>query len=155
MKASKNSEKSSDSKTPGLKCRYSQGLGDLIACILHSKYVGWLTHRITGLDAPCEICSRRAEALNILFPIPFWKLFFKSEEKLKESFLKDLKANHFEVQIDQQGGIHATKTIETPLSEPLPPINNDPPNKDNYVLTSSSDNYIGEFLIQTLIFKLR
>jgi hypothetical protein len=155
MKASKNSEKSSDNKSPGLKCRYSQGLGDLIACILHSKYIGWLTHRITGLDAPCEMCSRRAEALNILFPISFWKLFFKSEEKLRESLIKDLKASQFEIQIDQQGGIYATKTIESPLAEEPPKIDNNPPNKENYVLMGNSDNYIGEFLIQTSIFKLK
>ena len=65
-------------KNPTLKIRYAKGLGDFIACILHSKPIGWFTHFLTGTKEPCSACSQRAMAFNILFPIPFWKLFFKN-----------------------------------------------------------------------------
>jgi hypothetical protein len=35
-------------KNPNLKCRYSKGLGDLIACTLHSKLFSWITFLLTG-----------------------------------------------------------------------------------------------------------
>ena len=42
-------------KSPDLKCRYAVGFGDLIACFLHSKIIGWFTHKITGKNKANEI----------------------------------------------------------------------------------------------------
>jgi len=109
------------------------------------------------MEVPCEMCSKRADALNTLFPIPFWKLFFKSEEKLKESLIEDLKNAQFEVQVNKEGYVFATKVTENSLEQVIEPssneIGNEPPKKEDYILTGSNDNYIGEFLIQTLIYK--
>lgn len=53
----KNLKKSSNDKNPILKIRYARGLGDFIACILHSKAIGWLTHIITKKEKPCQSCK--------------------------------------------------------------------------------------------------
>lgn len=78
-------------KNPILKLRYSNGLGDIIKCILHSKYIGKITHIITKTDTPCPSCSERATALNILFPIPLWKFFFKSVNDRDKFLIKEMK----------------------------------------------------------------
>lgn len=64
---------------PILKIRYGVGLGDFITAILHSKLIGPITYLITGKEKPCHSCNSRRIALNILFPIPFWRLFFKCQ----------------------------------------------------------------------------
>jgi hypothetical protein len=78
-------------KNPILKLRYSNGLGDILKCILHSKYIGKITHFITKTDTPCPSCSERATALNILFPIPVWKFFFKSVIERDKFLIKEMK----------------------------------------------------------------
>lgn len=75
-------------KHPKLYFRYAEGLGDLIACVLHSKLVGWLTKALTGKDRPCTTCSKRILAYNYICPIPVWKLFFPN----KKGFQEKLKA---------------------------------------------------------------
>jgi hypothetical protein len=156
MKVLKDFVKSLDNnKDPGLRYQYANGIGDLIACTLHSKYIGRLTHKITGSNSPCQKCSKRAQALNELFPIPIWKMFFNSENERDESFLKSLKEAGYIVETDSPGSISATKITETPITsnqEDLPTQNVSMPDKD-YTLMSSGDNYIGEFLIRTLIYK--
>jgi hypothetical protein len=158
MKPSQNSNKSSVNKNPRLKCRYAMGVGDLIACILHSKYIGILTHFITGKKEPCEMCSARAEAFNILLPIPFWKLFFTSESELIKSLSQELKNAGYEVETSPDGkGVSSFKVTETPNQEleNLNTINNPAKNffTNDYFEIGSTDNYIGEFLIKTIIYK--
>lgn len=158
MRALKNFEKSSANKNPRLKCRYATGLGDLIACILHSRYIGKITHFITGLDQPCQTCSNRAMALNILFPIPFWKLFFKSDLELTKHLSKELKKAGYDVETTPDGkGLSSFKVTEKPFvieseknQTPFTPTFN---SLEHYNEIGSSDNYIGEFLIRTLIYK--
>jgi hypothetical protein len=89
-------------KSPDLKCRYAVGLGDLIACFLHSKIIGWLTKIITKTDKPCNACSMRRNAWNIILPIKFWKLFFKNEDELLENLAADYRANGYDVKIDEK-----------------------------------------------------
>lgn len=98
-------------KDPTLKIRYAQGLGDFIAAALHSKLLGWLTKLITGKSEPCSVCSQRKIKLNKKFPIPFWRLFYKTLEQRTEALLLDLEENGFNYVILHDGSIQASKTI--------------------------------------------
>lgn len=75
---------------PLLKVRYATGLGDVITCLLHSRYIGKIVHLLTKKDKPCSSCSNRAYALNILFPIKIWKYFFKNGEEREAILRKDM-----------------------------------------------------------------
>lgn len=90
-------------KNPSLKYRYAVGLGDIIACFLHSKLVSWLTVLLTGKKEPCVKCSRRIAALNVLIPIPFWKLFFDSETELLEELAAEYRAQGYKVKLAEDG----------------------------------------------------
>lgn len=140
-------------KDPTLKIRYARGFGDFLACILHSKPIGWFVHLITGKDKPCEICSQRAVALNILLPIPFWKLFFKNEIELVESMTKELKEAGYEVEIDEdKKGFSSFKAEEKNL-DPQIEITESKNKKENYTLVTSGENFIGDFMIKTEIYQ--
>ena len=91
-------------KVPDLKFKYVNGLGDLVAAILHSKALGWLTKLITGKDKPCEICSMRRHALNILVHFPLWKLFFDNRTELIESLAAEYRALGYDVDINYETG---------------------------------------------------
>ena len=86
-------------KDPHLKFKYINGLGDLIACILHSKLIGWFTVLITGKEKPCKTCSKRIVALNVLFPFKMWKFFFKTIDQYIDSLYLDLKDYGVSVEI--------------------------------------------------------
>jgi hypothetical protein len=154
-------------KDPYLKVRYARGVGDLIACFLHSKPVGWLTYLITGKKEPCKQCSQRRNALNVVFPIKFWKLFFKNEKSLIQSLSKELIDYGYRVSVSPDGtNISSTKIqvsgIDTPIStfdkKPNIPVNTPKPSKtpnilENYTIISTNDVKTEEFLIKTIIFK--
>jgi len=91
-------------KLPDLKFKYVNGLGDLVAAILHSRCFGWLTKLITGKDKPCEICSMRRHALNVLVHLPLWKMFFKCRNELLESLAAEYRALGYEVTINFESG---------------------------------------------------
>lgn len=84
-------------KDPLLKIRYARGLGDIIACILHSKFIGPITHFVTGQKTPCQACQTRRQALNILLPISLRTFFFKTEKEQEESFIKEAKNYGYEI----------------------------------------------------------
>jgi hypothetical protein len=148
-------------KNPNLKIRYAKGLGDLIACMLHSKLIGWFTHFLTGQNQPCSTCSQRAMALNILFPIPFWKLFFKNIEEMQQSFIEDLKNNGYEVienkndkemtlvqnKVDPLKKIELEKELNKQLEKQISDI------KISKQLINSSKTEIGDYIVQVNIFK--
>jgi len=75
-------------KNPYLQYRHSEGLGDLIACTLHSKFILPLTKLLTGSEEICLACNKRRQSLNYIFPIPFWKIFFENYDKKIEDFQK-------------------------------------------------------------------
>lgn len=89
-------------KSPDLKFKYVNGFGDFIAALLHSKALGWLTKLITGKDKPCEICSMRRHAMNVLIHFPLWKLFFKNKTDLIESLAAEYRALGYDVSINYQ-----------------------------------------------------
>lgn len=147
-----------NSTDPRLKFRYARGLGDLVACFLHSKPVGWLTKLITGKDVPCSSCNARASALNVLVPIPFWKLFFESNEELVETLRKDYIKNGWDANLsDDRKSLSASKKQVTPL--PIPskdfPVSPVPSTSagDDYSLVSSSEAHTGGFLVKVFIYK--
>lgn len=132
-----------------LNLRYAKGLGDIIACILHSKIFGWLTHLITGKKEPCKVCSIRRNALNVIFPIPVWRLFFKNENELTQSLASDLKKNNYEVNVEtKNGSISSIKSIVK--HEEKPEIKKD---LNTYMPVSSNETKSGDLLIRVQVFK--
>ena len=138
-------------KNPQLKIRYARGLGDFIACILHSKPIGWFVHFITGYDEPCKTCSQRIQALNILFPIPFWKLYFKNEEVLFKNLTDDLVEAGYKVKISKDEKEFSAFKDEVKNENDEIDENNFLPEKDKYTLISSGENYVGDFIIKVEI----
>jgi hypothetical protein len=78
-------------KEPKYKFRYAGGLGDILTCILHSKYIGILVKFITKKEEQCSACSQRSYILNLFFPIPIWKFYFSSIEERNEKYTQELK----------------------------------------------------------------
>ena len=145
-------------KDPHLKFRYAKGFGDIVACFLHSKPIGWLTKLITGKDKPCTTCSKRANALNVLFPIKVWRLYFKSEEQYIESLKQDLEKAGYKVAVSPQNrGLSSTKIETKPIvtNYPFQKIKSEEKIESNYTLMASSDNYVGDLLIKTQVFKTK
>jgi hypothetical protein len=146
-------------KNPDLQFRYAKGLGDIIACILHSKALSWLTVLITGQKEPCKICSIRRDALNVLFPIPLWKTFFKSEKEALLSY-KDMTIKNGSTITVNDSNTSAITFNGTAEILPITPnkittleeINNKK-NIKNYICISDSDNFSGDLLIKVQIYK--
>ena len=131
-------------KHPKLKFRYAIGLGDIIACFLHSKLIGWLTRIVTGKDEPCQTCSQRIQALNFLFPIKLWRLFFKTQQ---DFFIKlSQEMTEYKKEKNQLETNNPTDKIETPLIET---------NYNGYKLINNTDNKIGDHLIRLQIYKIQ
>lgn len=166
MNRNKNNSSEDKIKDPYFKIRYAAGLGDFIKCILHSKMLNWLTKLITGKDKPCSKCAKRANALNILFPIKFWKLFFKTQEEYINSFKEELQKAGYSVSGSaEEKYLSASKVLNPPTSNPslnpILPTNTslnalkEDQNYSDFKLLASSDNYVGDFLIKTQIFKVK
>jgi hypothetical protein len=147
-------------KDPHLYFKYNRGLGHFVASVLHSKAFGWLTKLITGKDKPCTVCSKRADALNVLFPIPFWKLFFKTEKEMFESLNKDLIDAGYSTYLSQDKthlksvkGELIQNIVEKPFN-PLSDLFNDE-KLTKYTFISSSDQEVDHLLVRTQYFKLK
>jgi hypothetical protein len=139
-------------KNPNLKCRYAKGLGDLIACVLHSKVFGWAVHIITGKKEPCQACSQRINALNVLFPIPFWKFYFKNVKDVISSLSLDLiKAGHT-VEISDDGyTLNSFKQED--VDNDLNKKKNDIKSTAGKKLISTNNLQLDGYLIKTEIYK--
>ena len=145
-------------KDPNLKIRYARGLGDLIACFLHSKLIGWITKIVTKKSKPCQQCAVRINALNLIFPIPFWRLFFKNTENLLKSLKKDLEDFGYTVNFtNDKLGLNSFKgeeIVELTTKEEEKQVDIvDVSDINNYIFLSSGDNILGDFLIKTQIYK--
>jgi hypothetical protein len=150
----------SNKNNPYLFFKYNQGLGDFVASVLHSKALGWLTKMLTGKSEPCKVCSRRAEALNVLFPIPFWRLFFKDQKEMFIELNKDLLEAGFQTDLAKDGSYITSMESRAEFKEPskiVPTISVTIENKKmaNYTLLSSSEREIDHILIRTEIYKLK
>ena len=159
-------------KDPSLKLRYAQGLGDVVACILHSKLIGWLTKWITGKDKPCQLCSVRRQALNTLCSVPVWKIFFKDLEEAARFYVEEYTlAGHSAEYVPFENG--KGFQIRSAQIEPQPNTSdNQKPDISNsnsvaadynsalidskledYILTSISENEQDHILIRVHIYK--
>lgn len=153
---------------PFLQYRHALGLGDFIACTLHSKYINPLTIAITGKDGLCASCDARRQSLNVLFPIPFWKLFYKNPEerdKKIESYLTYKDENNKEIPwsefketskqaIEQQENIDVDVDID--VDENNFPFKKTVPDYDvieNYKFLNSSDVELDNYIIRTTVYK--
>jgi hypothetical protein len=127
-------------KNPSLKLKYCNGLGDFVAWFLHSKAIGWLTKLITGKTEPCKVCSARARAMNVLFPIKVWRLFFKNKNEMIKTLEKEMAEYS-----------NSKTQIQVP-----PRINTAPKLSDyilDYNLISSSDTPLGEYIVRVQTYK--
>lgn len=155
-------------KDPTLKIKYAYGLGDFITAILHSKMLGWLTRLIVGNQEYCKPCAMRATALNILFPIPFWRLFFKTEDQMIDAMRKDLIDAGFQPNTCQSCGEEGTNDESVSFSKMVSEqyiesdSNKNIKYKENkyqdeslngYNQVGSSSSMIGDFIIKTTIYK--
>jgi len=87
-------------KEPKLKLRYAIGAGDVLACFLHSRFVSPIIKLLTKKDKPCHSCSMRKSALNVLFPLPVWRIFFKTEFEKNSALAEELKNCGYNVFFD-------------------------------------------------------
>jgi hypothetical protein len=110
-------------KSPDLKFKYVNGLGDLVAAILHCKMFGWLTKILTGKDQPCQTCSMRRSALNVLVHIPLWKLFFKNKTDLVETLAAEYRGLGYDVEIDYENTKIALRKVDITLFETQDALN--------------------------------
>jgi hypothetical protein len=46
----------------------AEGLGDVVAHVLHTGVIGRVVKAVTGLDRPCGGCRKRQDILNKLVP---------------------------------------------------------------------------------------
>ena len=157
-------------KNPFLKCRYARGLGDIIGCILHSKFLSWLPLLLTGKEGQCQACSQRAQAFNVIFPIPLWRLFFKDYTELNLSLKKDFENLGYEVTYDpEKNALSANFKKEIRDENKIYLNNNETPeehkkidfsktikNKENkeYSLINTNNMEFENYLIKTEIYKI-
>jgi len=145
--------------SPDLNIRYAKGLGDVVACFLHSKPIGWLTHAITGNDKPCSICSNRRKALNVLVPFDLWKLFFDTGEDYLKALSKAYQEAGHEVNLNLEKEVLTTtkstiKTVNEP-KEIKETISAADKRIEDYRLISTSDSKQENLLIRLQIYKLK
>lgn len=140
-------------KDPYLQFRHVEGIGDLIACILHSKMFSFITYTILGSKEYCSACNKRRQALNTIFPFRFWKFFFDTYEE-KE---KDLEKYFTDLQNTTTDFNDKKEEISKNISEhtEIDIINHDVTNTEipNYTLISQSDSGFENFIIKTFIYK--
>lgn len=147
-------------KDPFYKIRYASGLGDIIRCILHSRLVGPITKFITKQDKPCLQCQHRAQALNVLFPISFWRVFFKSKKELEENLIKEARDYGYEVRgCEQLQKEEDALKIEKTKEEEIEPIINNYSNpiqnyqREGHVLTNQTETSYNDLKVVILFYK--
>ena len=127
------------------KIRYAQSIGAVCAAVLHSKLIGPITYLVTGDLEPCPRCQNRRTALNLLLPIPFWRLFFKNEDSYNETLNKEFE--NVQKNLESENNINIiedTNKILTELGNTLDVV--EEPIKNIEILKeTSSDNNIDDF----------
>jgi hypothetical protein len=160
MNQNDNSEKPSG-LNPSLKLKYANGLGDIITCILHGKVFGKLVHFLTKKNKPCNTCSKRAQALNILFPIKVWKLFFKTPQEVAETLAKEMEQSGYTSFFSKNRENVSFSKIEDKdikndnnfvYNETKEAVNYDS-TLDNYKLISNNNTVVGDLIIKIEIYK--
>jgi hypothetical protein len=117
-------------KNPYLQYKHAEGLGDIIACTLHSKLISPITYFLTGKKEMCVSCDKRRQALNFLFPIKFWKLFFSDYET---------KENDLDSYFKKDSNVIESEPI---LEEPETVIDDNDTNINSHILTGVESRVI-------------
>jgi len=131
-------------KHPNIQLRYAKGLGDLIAVFLHSRFIQPFTTLVLGKSF-CHSCSIRQEALNIIIPLPVWKLFFKTQEAMQTSYNEVLISMGYTILKDGPEMVSSTineTQYQTPTQTIIDPS-----------LISESETVVGNFRIKVSIYK--
>jgi hypothetical protein len=144
---------------PLLRYKYAEGLGDVIACTLHSKYIQPITTFLTKSKKMCMSCQTRRQALNVLFPIKLWRFFFQSMEKRLESLDEEFLKIKMQWQLNTSDG-KVTPMKYSDIYNHLSNRNKEPipeqkqlEEMPDYIVVGKSDTGIGDFLIRNIIFK--
>jgi hypothetical protein len=139
---------------PDLNIRYAVGVGDLIASILHSKALSWLVKLFVGKNEICIKCSNRRKALNILFPIKFWKLWFKSDIEYLENLAEFYRKCDFNAIVNYENKYVAVTRGDQPLDKNTINEQNKPTDMvDGYIIVNENDVVLGDFLIKTIYYR--
>jgi len=144
---------------PLLRYKYAEGLGDIIACTLHSKYIQPITTFLTKNKKMCSACQSRRQALNILFPIKIWKLSFKTFDERLESLDEEFSKMNLQWQLNTSDGkitpmnysdihYHFANKHKDPI-----PVQVELEKMPDYIVVGKSDTGIGNFIIRNIIFK--
>lgn len=144
---------------PLLRYRYAEGLGDIVACTLHSKYIQPITSFLAKKEKTCAACQNRRNALNILFPIKFWKLFFKNQDEMLEDLDSEFKKIKLYWQMNTADGnsipmkySDIRRHLDYKDKDPIPTqvqLEEIP----DFVIVNKSDTSVGDFVIRNIVFK--
>jgi hypothetical protein len=134
-------------KNPYLQYRHSEGLGDFIACTLHSKFILPVTKLITGSEEICFSCDKRRQALNYIFPIPFWKVFFENYDKKLQDLQKYFNLKEKEEEPKNDIVIQSHEEIKEIVMEE---VNVSIP---EYKILSESSTEIDDYIFKIIIYK--
>jgi len=134
-------------KNPYLQYRHSEGLGDFIACTLHSKFILPVTKLITGSEEICFSCDKRRQALNYIFPIPFWKVFFENYDKKLQDLQKYFNLKEKEEEPKNDIVIQSDEKIKEIVMEE---VNVSIP---EYKILSESSTEIDDYIFKIIIYK--
>jgi hypothetical protein len=146
---------------PSFKLKYANGLGDIITCILHGRLFGKLVHLLTKKDKPCNTCSQRAQALNVLFPIKFWKFYFKTPKEVAASLSKEMEEAGYTARISPNGeNVSFSKTESNDINitddqvfNETKEISQHDNSLDNYSIISSNSSTVGDLIIKIEIYQ--
>ena len=133
-------------KNPQLQYRHSEGLGDLIACTLHSKFISPITNLLTGSKEMCFSCNKRRQALNYIFPIPFWKIFFENYDKKIEDFQK-----YFELEEKKEEVPNIIIESDEVITEKI--IEQSDSFIPEYKILSESSTEIDDYIFKIIVYK--
>lgn len=141
-------------KDPYLQFRHAEGLGDIIACILHSKMFSFITYSILGSKDYCNACNQRRQALNVLFPIAFWKFFFKDNEE-KQKDLEKYFLNSFEEKKETETTLETENFKQDKNKKDIDILDhsNDKNEIYNYILISQTESGFDDYIIKSFIYK--
>jgi chorismate-pyruvate lyase len=85
--------------------------------------------------------------MNLLIPLPLWKIFFKN----RQAYLKSLENDYNNLKDVKLKSVEILKRDQIIAESIIPPIED---NQKGYMLVSSADTPLGEYLVRVQTFKL-
>jgi hypothetical protein len=134
---------------PYLQYRHCEGLGDIVACTLHSRLLSPITKIVTGKSEMCLSCDSRRRYLNFVFPISIWKLFFKNYDEKTQDLQKYFVVNDDEIEIIEDDVHESTQNLNDILTGNV--VFTD--SKEGYLIINNSEIEIENFVYKTIIYK--